>query len=95
MPAPADVAAQEACKTEHRAPRWAAAQSGQRVGFFLEAAPVVFAPFVGLGGGLERLCVHAPRGRQRLHGLAALNATTRDLCSVTHLTSLPSETVGA
>jgi transposase len=95
IPAKADVAAQEVFKTEQLDPRLAEAQAGQRVVFFLAAAPCVFAPFLGLVWCLERLFVKAPSGRQRLTVLAALNATTRDIFSVTHLTSITSETVCA
>jgi len=95
IPATADVAAQEAFKTEPREPRVAAAPAGQRVVFFLDAAPGVFAPVVGLVGGFERLWVKAPSGRQRLNVLAALNATTRDIFSVTPRTASTSETVCA
>ena len=92
-PAKAAVTAQEAFKTEPLEPRLAEAKAGQRVVFFMDAAHFVFAPFWGLGWGCERLFVKAPSGRQRLHGLAALHATTRDICTVTHLTYIPSETV--
>jgi hypothetical protein len=93
IPAQADVAGQAAFKTTPLAPRLAAAQAGQRVVCFMEAAPLVFAPFVGLGGWCERLVVQAPSGRQRCPVLAALPATTRASCTVTHLTSSTSETV--
>src|SRR5262249_19112259 len=93
MPAQADVTAPEACKTERLDPRLAAAKAGQRVVFFLDAAHGVFAPLLGLVGCCARLCVTAPRGRQRLHVLAAWHATPRDILPVTHLTDIPSETV--
>ena len=93
IPAKVDVLAQEACTTEHLAPRLAEAQAGQRVVFFMDAAHVVFAPFVGLVWCCERLFVKAPSGRQRLNVLAALHATTRDIFTVTHLTYMTSETV--
>ncbi len=93
LPAKAAVRAPETVKTEQRDPRLAEAKSGQRVVCFLEAAPVGFAPFLGLGWCGERLCVTAPSGRQRLNVLAALNATTREMFSVKPLTSITSETV--
>jgi transposase len=95
IPAKADVAAQEACKTEQLAPRLAEAKAGQRVVCLLDAAHFVFAPFLGLVWCFERLFVNAPSGRQRLKVLAALNATTRDIFSVTNLTYITSETVCA
>jgi len=95
IPAKADVTAQEAFKTEQLEPRLAEAKSGQRVVFFMDAAHFVFAPFLGLVWCFERLFVKAPSGRQRLNVLAALNATTRDIFSVTNLTYITSETVCA
>jgi hypothetical protein len=93
MPAKAAVTAQEACKTEQRAPRLAAAKAGQRLVFCMDAAHGVCAPFLGVVWCFARLCVTAPSGRQRCNGLAALNATTRDIFTVTHLTDITSTTV--
>ncbi len=59
----------------------------------MDAAHVVFAPFLGLVWCCERLFVQAPSGRQRFNVLAALHATTREIFSVTHLTSITSATV--
>ncbi len=87
MPAKADVVAQEECQTGPLDPCLAEAHFGQRVVCFMEAAPLVFAPFVGLVWCCERLFVKAPSGRQRGNVLAALNATTRDIFTVTNLTS--------
>lgn len=93
IPAKADVTAQEDFKTGHLDPRLDEAKSGQRIVFFMEAAHVVFAPFLGVVWCFERLFVKAPSGRQRLHVLAALNATTRAIFTVQHLTYITSETV--
>jgi transposase len=95
MPAHADPEAQEACKAEPREPRLAEAQAGQRVVFFLEAAPGVYAPCLALGWCVTRWCVQAPSGRQRLHGLAAWHATTPAILTVQHLTDVTAETVCA
>jgi len=93
IPAKADVQAQEAFKTEHLEPRLEEAKAGQRVVFFLDAAHFVFAPFLGLVWCFERLFVKAPSGRQRFNVLAALNATTREIFTVTNLTYITSATV--
>jgi len=93
MPAKADVTAPEAFKTGQLEPRLADAKAGQRLVFFMDAAHVVFAPFLGLVWCFERLFVQAPSGRQRFNGLAALNATPRERFSVQPLTSITSETV--
>lgn len=95
MPAHADPEAQEACKAEPREPRLAEAQAGQRVVFFLEAAPGVYAPCLALVWCVTRWCVQAPSGRQRLHGLAAWHATTPAIVTVQHLTDVTAETVCA
>ena len=95
IPAKADVTAQEDFKTGQLEPRLAEAKSGQRLVFFMDAAHFVFAPFLGVVWCFERLFVKAPSGRQRLNVLAALNATTRDIFTVTNLTYITSETVCA
>jgi len=93
IPAKADVTAQEDFKTGSLEPRLEEAKAGQRLVFFMEAAHVVFAPFLGVVWCFERLFVQAPSGRQRLNVLAALNATTRELLTVTNLTYITSGTV--
>lgn len=59
----------------------------------MDAAHVVFAPFLGILWWVQRLCVKAPSGRQRFHVLAALPATSPDLFTVTKLTSITATTV--
>jgi transposase len=93
IPAKADSAAQEAFKTEVLEPRLAEAQAGQRCVFFMDAAHFVFAPFLGVVWCFAWVFVKAPSGRQRVNVLAALNATTRDLFTVTNLTYITSATV--
>jgi transposase len=93
IPAKADVTAQENFKTGQLEPRLAEAKCGQRIVFFMDAAHVVFAPFLGVVWCFERLFVKAPSGRQRLNVLAALNATTRETFTVQNLTYITSETV--
>jgi hypothetical protein len=58
----------------------------------MDAAHVVFAPFLGIVWCWQRVFVKAPAGRQRLHGLAALNAMTQELGTVENLTSITAET---
>jgi transposase len=93
IPAKADVEAQAAFKTEALEPRLADAQAGQRLVFFMDAAHFVLAPFLGVVWCFARVFVKAPSGRQRFNVLAALNATTRDLFTVTNLTYITSATV--
>ena len=92
-PAKAEPAAQEAFTAEPLEPRLAAAQAGQRVVFCMDAAPCVYAPFLALVWGVTRVLVKAPSGRQRLHVLAALHATTKASVTVQHLPYVTAETV--
>ncbi len=64
------------------------AKTGQRAVFFRDAAHFVYGPFLGWLWCFARLWVPAPAGRQRLNVLAALQATTQQLRTVTHLTYL-------
>jgi transposase len=93
IPAKADAEAQEAFKAAQLEPRRAEAQAGQRVVVFMDAAHFVYAPFLALVWCFTRVCVKAPRGRQRLHVLAALHATTKELFTVQNLTYVTAETV--
>lgn len=93
IPAKAEVKAQATFKTQALEPRLAAAQAGQRRVFFMDAAHFVFAPFLGVVWCFARLFVKAPSGRQRVNVLAALDATTHELFTVTNLTYITSVTV--
>jgi transposase len=59
------------------------------------AAHLVVAPLLGIVWYFPRLFVNAPSGRPRLTGLAALNASTHEVLTVTHRTSSTAETVCA
>jgi transposase len=76
IPAKADVAAQAQCKTEQLEPRLEEAKQGKRAVFFMDAAHFVYALFLAWVWCFERLFVKALSGRQRVNGLAALNATS-------------------
>ena len=93
IPAKADPEVQEAFKAEQLAPRLAAAQAGQRAVFLMDAAHCVSAPFLALVWCCTRVFVKAPSGRQRLHVLAALHATTQEIVTVQNLTYVTAETV--
>ena len=77
------------------APRLAEAQAGQRAVLFVDAAHGVCALFVGMVWCVARLCVKAPAGRPRLHGLAAWPAITPAVWTVKHLTAMTAEPGGA
>jgi transposase len=59
----------------------------------VDAAPFVFAPFLGVLWCVQRLFVKAPSGRQRFNVLAALHATSHELFPVTTLTYITATTV--
>ena len=61
----------------------------------MDAAPIVFAPLWGLGWCVQRVCVQAPSGRQRLNVLAALHAMPHERMTVEPRTSMPAATVRA
>jgi transposase len=93
IPAKADVKEQEGFKEEQLEPRLAEAKAGKRLVFFMDAAHLVYAPFLALVGCFERRFVKAPSGRQRWNVLAALNATTQAIFTVQNLTYVTAETV--
>jgi transposase len=59
----------------------------------MDAAPLVYGAFLGVLWCRQRLCVKTPAGRQRLNVLAALNATTHELCTVQTLPYITAATV--
>jgi hypothetical protein len=76
-------------------PRLAQAQVGQRAVFFVDAAHVVLAPFLGFLWSLTRIFLRAPAGRQRFNVLGALNAITPELVTVPNDTSITATEVCA
>jgi transposase len=61
--------------------------------YFVDAAHFVFGPFLGILWCFQRLFVQAPSGRQRLNVLAALNAISHELITVTNLSYINSKSV--
>src|SRR5215470_15512547 len=91
LPAKANPEQQAQFLVEELEPRLAQAQAGQRAVFFVDAAHFVLAPFLGFLWSVTRLFIQAPCGRQRFNVLAALNAVTHELVTVTndsYITSL-------
>src|SRR5258708_12792698 len=84
IPAKADPDLQAAYLETEFEPRLAEAQAGQRAVFFVDAAHFVLAPFLGFLWSVSRLFIQAPCGRQRFNVLAALNAVTHELVTVTN-----------
>ena len=93
IPAKADVEEQERFKKDKLEPRLAEAQAGCRVLFFVDAAHFVLAPFLGYLWCFVRRLVRAPAGRQRFNVLAALNAITHELVTVTNDTYINAQSV--
>jgi transposase len=84
IPAKADPAVQAEYLEKVMEPRLAQAQAGERAVFFVDAAHFVLAPFLGFLWSVARLFIQAPSGRQRFNVLAALNAVTHELVTVTN-----------
>lgn len=93
VPAKADVEKQETFKKKELQPRLDAAQSGKRAVFFVDAAHFVLAPFLGFLWCFSRLFIKAPSGRKRFNVLAALNAVTHQLITVTNDTYINAQSV--
>jgi transposase len=93
LPAKADPAVQAAYLNETLEPRLAEAQAGTRAVFFVDAAHFVLAPFLGVLWSFVRIFIQAPAGRQRFNVLAALNAVTHELVTVTNDSYITAESV--
>ena len=93
IPAKADVQQQEAFKKNKLEPCLSEAKAGERAVFFVDAAHVVFAPFLGFLWCLSRLFVKAPAGRSRFNVLGAINAITHDLITVTNESYINSQSI--
>jgi len=84
FPAKADPVVQETYRREQLEPRIEEAQAGERALFFVDAAHFVMGAFLGFIWCFERLFVKAPCGRKRFNVLAALNAITHEVVTVTN-----------
>lgn len=69
------------------------AQAGGRVVLFVDAAHFVFGAFLGYLWCCVRFWVKAPSGRQRLNVLAALNAVSHELTTLSNEAYINAETV--
>jgi DDE superfamily endonuclease len=94
LPAKANPEQQAQFLVEEVEPRLAQARAGQRAVFFVDAAPLVLAPFLGFLWSVTRIFLRAPAGRQRFNVLGALNAITHELVTVTHDTYITATEVG-
>jgi transposase len=80
---------------EQLEPRLEQARRGQRQVYFVDAAHIVFAPFLGFLGCAARLFVRAASGRKRYNVLGALDAVTHRLIRVTNHDYINAESVCA
>lgn len=93
IPAKADIQQQDAFKKNKLEPRLEEAKAHQRVVFFVDAAHVVFAPFLGFLWCFSRLFVKAPAGRSRFNVLGAINAISHELVTVTNTSYINAQSV--
>ena len=84
VPAKVDVEAQEEYKQKKLEPRLEEAKAGKRAVFFVDSAHFVMGAFLGLIWCFERVFVRTPSGRKRFNVLAALNAVTHEVITVTN-----------
>ena len=93
VPAKADPQKQAPFLAEKRTPRLQEAQAGQRLVFFVEAAPFVLQAFLGVLWCVKRVFIKAPSGRQRLNVLGALEAVSHRLIRVRNETYITAASV--
>jgi transposase len=87
------LAAQEAFHDGPLTERLTEAKAGKRQVFFVDAAHFVHGAFLGMVWCLVRVWLPTPSGRKRLSVLAALNALTHQLVTVTTEGSVTAVTV--
>lgn len=76
-------------------PRLEQAQRGERTLFFVDAAHFVLGGFLATLWSITRHWVKAPAGRQRFNVLAALNAITHEVITITNTAYINAESVCA
>ena len=74
-------------------PRLEEARQGRRRVFFVDAAHFVHSSFLGILWCVARLCVRAASGRKRFNVLAALDAVSHGLITVTNHSYINAESV--
>lgn len=81
---PEKQAEQENFQLNQLEPRLQAAQAGQRVVLFMDAAHFVYGVFLGMVWCFTRLFLPSPSGRKRFNVLGAINAVTKEVVTVTN-----------
>ena len=93
IPAKVDPEKQKEFVEQEIQPRLEQAQKGKRVVLFVDASHFVLAPFLGYLWSAVRIFIQAPCGRQRFNVLAALNAITHEMITVTNDTYITAQSV--
>ena len=91
---PEHVKTQAECRETKLEPRLAEARQGLRAVYCVDAAHVVFAPFLGILWCWTRLFLRAAAGRKRCNVLGALNAVSHQLIRGSHHSYINAESVG-
>jgi transposase len=95
VPAKGDPDEQAAFLDNELSPRLEEAERGRRTVLFVDAAHLVFGPFLGYLWCLVRLFVPGPSGRKRYDVLAALDAVTHRVIRVANHAYINAESVCA
>ena len=90
---PDKQAEQETFKTEELEPRLAEAKAGTRVVLFMDAAHFVMMACLSKVWCFTRLFIASPSGRQRFNVLAAIDAVTKEIFTITNETYINAESV--
>jgi transposase len=86
IPAKADSVKQAEFLENQLDPRLQEAENGIRTVYFMDAAHFVLSAFLGYLWSFSRVFVKTPSGRQRFNVLGALDATTKELLTITNTT---------
>ena len=93
IPAKVNIEAQRKFHDEELQPQLNEALAGKRSVYFVDAAHFVLGAFLGYLWSFTRVFVRTPSGRQRFNVLGALNATTKELVTITNDTYITSQQV--
>jgi transposase len=84
---------QEVFEQDHLQPRLQQARQNQRTVLFMDAAHFVYGAFLGYLWCFCRIFIASPAGRKRFNVLAALNAMTHEIITVTNQTYINAQSV--
>lgn len=84
IPGKVDIETQKEYEEKKLKPRLEEAKKGERAVFFVDAAHFVMRAFLGYIWCFMRIFIKSPSGRKRFNVLAALNAITHEVITVTN-----------